>query len=199
VSRTRRAIPAGVVLAALALPVLLPAAASAQPVCDDLLVTHRPGGSSGALEAVAITAQALDRAVDGWAMVGWEVAADTQLRRVVAVTPDGEDQLPVTATVADGGVLELRFCGSSTAAASGADVARTGPADTSDADVAITTVARDGSTPTGAVGYAAGFIRRAGAGHDGTVRLSILGATLGAAVGGVVLLLSRGARNEVIR
>lgn len=180
--RHRRRVAAGLV--ALVGPVLLPTAAAADPLaaCDDLLVTHGVAGSTGDTDAVTITSQALERGTEGWASVGWDVAEDTELRAVMVVSGAGVVRLPGTSTVADGPARELHFCGARTAA-----TAATADPDSGDGAAAATARPRwtqpvvSGATTAG--GPAAG-------------PLGILGAGLGAAVGGVALLFSRSNRDE---
>lgn len=180
--RHRRLVAAGLV--ALAAPVLLPTTAAADPAaaCDDLLVTHGPGGSTGDTEAVTITSQVLERGTEGWASVGWHVAEDTELRAVMVVSGTGVVQLPGTSTVADGPAGELHFCG-----ARAASTAATADPGSGDGPAALTD--RPGRTQP--------VVSRAiTAGGPAAAPLGILGAGLGAAVGGVVLLLSRSNRDD---
>ncbi|WP_052664338.1 hypothetical protein [Nitriliruptor alkaliphilus] len=178
---------AGLLLAALASSVLLPTAAVASPEpCADHLVTHRPDGTTGDGAAVAITAQALERGHDGWAMVAWEVAPATELRVIQVVDAGATSELPPDATIAEGDVEELRFCGARVADGPSGETA-------------------DGRAPDGAVGVAAGIAtRQLAAARAGTSRgdgtppaaRGVLGAAIGAAIGGVVLLLSRRSRHD---
>lgn len=179
---------AGALLAALAASVLLPtaaAAASPEP-CADHLVTHRPDGTTGDASAVSITAQALERGGAGWAMVAWEVAPTTELRVIQVVDGGATSELAPDATIAEGDVEELRFCGPTAAADPGGLVS-------------------DRRAPDGAIGVAAGVAtRQLAAARTGASRadgtspeaLAVLGATIGAATGGVVLLLSRRSRHD---
>lgn len=180
--RHRRLIAAG--LAALAAPVLLPTGAAADPAaaCGDLLVIHGPGGSTGDTEAVTITSQVLERGTEGWASVGWQVAEGTELRAVMVVSDAGVAQLPGTSTVADGPARELHFCGARTAITAAT-------ADPGSGDGAAAVTDRPGRTQT--------VVSRATtASAPAAAPLGILGAGLGAAVAGVVLLLSRSNRDE---
>lgn len=179
-SRPRRAHLIGAVVAALALPALLPAAAIAGSTCDDLLVTHRPDGSTGDRDAVTVTTQTLDRDTDGWAMVGWEVAPGTELRSILAVSDAGVTELPPTATLAEGGILELQFCG-----ATGAQTA-------TELDTQAPVGAADDDSTNRIAAVSAGATRA-----DGALGTGFLGAAVGAAIGGVVLLLSRGSRRSL--
>jgi hypothetical protein len=85
--------------------------------CDPL-VTHAPTGSSGAVDAVAVTAQAIVAGVPGWERVGWEAAEGTTvtevwlLRADGALEPYGGDDLRVGSAEH---VLEVSFCGTLTA------------------------------------------------------------------------------------
>lgn len=180
--RHRRLVAAGLV--ALAAPVLLPtaAAADAAATCGDLLVVHGPGGSTGDTEAVTITSQVLERGTEGWASVGWQAAGDTELRAVMVVSDAGVAQLPGTSRVADGPARELHFCGARTVMAAPT-------VDPESADGAAAVTDRPGRTQT--------VVSRATrSSAPAAAPLGILGAGLGAAVAGVVLLLSRSNRDE---
>lgn len=179
----RRLITAGLV--ALAVPILLATAAGADPAaaCDDLLVVHGPGGSAGDTTAVTITSQTLERGTEGWASAAWQLADDTELRAVIVVADAGLTQLPGTARMVDGAARELHFCGVRAATGAAATAEEPGERATAVGD----------RRPGGAQAV----LSRARA----TSPLSILGAGVGAAVGGVVLLLSRSNRDqrEVLR
>ncbi len=81
--------------------------------CADLLVTFRRDAVVGDGRAVAITAQALQREVDGWQLLAWEADPATTVTRILATGANGETrELPpmTTGTVQD--VRSLTFCGS---------------------------------------------------------------------------------------
>lgn len=186
----RRLVTAGLV--ALAVPIVVATAAGAAPAaaCDDLLAVHGPGGSAGDTTAVTITSQTLERGTEGWASAAWHVADDTDLRAVIVVSDAGVTQLPGTARMVDGPARELHFCGVRTVAhATAADEER---------DERATPVGdRRPGGPQAAPSRAGATSPAAGS----AAALSILGAGLGAAVSGLVLLLSRGNRDqrEVLR
>lgn len=167
--------------AALAAGVLLatPAAAESDP-CADLLVTHAPDGSTGDLDAVAITSQALERDQPGWSRVGWAASADTSVRVVQVVGADHTRTLEAADTGSAEEALELRFCGT-----------RDG-ADPSAADDAAGAGANGVSTIDGGI-TAAASSDVASADHDAaravSVPRSLLGAVIGLLVGAVVLLM----------
>lgn len=90
---------------------------AASPGCADRLVTFARDGTVGDDRAVALTAQALERNVDGWQLLAWQVQAGTMLTRVVATGIDGErrEVSPAEAGTVEH-VLSLTFCGSHGAA-----------------------------------------------------------------------------------
>ena len=92
---------------------LVDAAATAE-ACTPELVTHTPDGSSGTEEAVAITSQAVDRGVDGWIGVSWQIADGAALTGLTVTAVDGTVST-YTADIESGfreDVASLRFCGS---------------------------------------------------------------------------------------
>jgi hypothetical protein len=151
-------------------------ASQATPDCEPL-VTFTTAGTSGDARAVAITAQALERGVEGWSMVAWEVAEGTGVSSLTIVTTDGRSETR-TEGIERGSaddVRELRFCGP--AGSSGSDEA---PA-TADGDAAGTGDEGSGDAEAGAGGAeaetadpapnGAGSARPAqGAGDDETTR-----------------------------
>ncbi|MGM0386858.1 MAG: hypothetical protein ACQERF_12890, partial [Actinomycetota bacterium] len=103
---------------------LLPAAAAAAATpgtddgadgggpCPDALVTFTRAATVGDDQAVALTAQSVERDTEGWEMVGWETAAGTQLSAVVATDRDGAiHRLGVAVTGVAEEVVSLTFCG----------------------------------------------------------------------------------------
>ena len=83
------------------------------PGCTDELVTFGRDGTVGDDRAVAITAQALQRGVDGWQRLTWQAGSGTTLTLVVATGEDGEvRELPPTTTGTVENVRTLTFCGS---------------------------------------------------------------------------------------
>ncbi len=83
-------------------------------VCTPELVTHSPDGSTGVEVAVAITSQAIDKGVDGWISVSWQVADGAQLTGLTVTEIDGSVST-LTADIDSGSLFdvdELRFCGS---------------------------------------------------------------------------------------
>jgi hypothetical protein len=88
------------------------AAISGGDDCDPL-VSFTVEGTTGDGRAVAITAQALEQGVEGWAMVAWEAAEGTELASLTIVSIDGSVETR-TEDVHRGSaedVRELRFCG----------------------------------------------------------------------------------------
>lgn len=110
-----------VTLTAVSLVAMEAASAAAPEACTPHLVTHSPDGSSGDERAVSITAQSLERGVEGWVNVGWEAAPGTLVTAVTITTTDGSTSTlteePSVGSASD--VLELRFCGT----AEGSDAA----------------------------------------------------------------------------
>jgi hypothetical protein len=85
---------------------------SPMPGCADTLVTFSRDGVVGDDRAVAITAQSLERDVDGWQLLAWQADAGTILTRVLATRADGElRELPPTTSGVVEHVLSLTFCG----------------------------------------------------------------------------------------
>ncbi|MFO7961213.1 MAG: hypothetical protein R6U94_09730 [Nitriliruptoraceae bacterium] len=83
------------------------------PGCADRLVTFHRDGTVGDDGAVAITAQVLEREMDGWQLLAWQADTATTLTLVVAAGADGERrELSPTATGLVENVLSLTFCGS---------------------------------------------------------------------------------------
>ena len=137
-TRPRRRLTGGATVATLALllAVLAPAAALAQDApCEPVLVTHTPEASTGNTAAVAITAQAIDREVDGWVNVAWQAAEGTELTAITATDLDGTTRTLAEASAAGSAVdvLALRFCGTTSVEAPADDDADAGDAD-GDAD-----------------------------------------------------------------
>ncbi len=171
---------AGVLLAVGALLVAAPSVAgarsSADP-CDELLVTARPDGSTGRTDAVLITSQTVEQGIDGWAALAWQPTPGTQLRTIEVVTTTAVHTLPGDATTTDvGGIVEVRFCGTS--------------GDTLAADEDVTVAGTPGDDTR------AGTQDASEDPAGGWTRLVLAGAGIGAAIGGVVLLLGRGARGD---
>ena len=82
------------------------------PRCEDHLVTFTRERTDGDDRAVAITAQALERGVDGWQLLTWEADPTTTLTLVLATAADGNFRtLLPTATGTIEHVQALTFCG----------------------------------------------------------------------------------------
>ncbi|MFP4235615.1 MAG: hypothetical protein ACLFUG_11875, partial [Nitriliruptoraceae bacterium] len=91
-----------------------PASAQEDAVCTPALVTHTPDGSSGEVEAVTITAQAVDlEAGPGWINVAWQVTEGVTVTTVSVIGTDGEvrnrTEPGMSGSATD--VAELVFCG----------------------------------------------------------------------------------------
>lgn len=87
--------------------------AATTAACQDRLVTFHRGGTDGDAGAVAITAQRLQRDMDGWQLLAWQVEPGTTLTSVIATAADGSPR--ELAPAVDGAVedvLSLTFCGS---------------------------------------------------------------------------------------
>jgi hypothetical protein len=82
------------------------------PGCTDALVTFSRDGVVGDDRAVAVTAQSLQRDVDGWQLLAWQADAGTTLTLVLASGADGDLRAlpPRTSGVVEN-VLSLTFCG----------------------------------------------------------------------------------------
>jgi len=96
---------------------LLPGTALASPdtsaSCDDPLVTYTRDGADGDQAAVALTAQSIERGVDGWDHVTWSAASGTALTGVYATDLNGTvTALAASATGTANEVVALTFCGS---------------------------------------------------------------------------------------
>jgi hypothetical protein len=87
------------------------AAASADD-CEPL-VSFTVEGTTGDARAVALTAQALERGVEGWAMVAWEAAEGVEISSLTIVATDGgvETRTEGVERGSAENVRELRFCG----------------------------------------------------------------------------------------
>jgi hypothetical protein len=82
------------------------------PGCADLLVTFHRDATVGDDRAVAITAQALERTVDGWQLLAWQADPGTTLTLVLATGANGElRELPPTTSGVVENVRSVTFCG----------------------------------------------------------------------------------------
>ncbi len=83
--------------------------------CEAELTTFTREGVSGEAQAVALTAQAMDRDTDGWLLLAWQAADSTHLTAVLATAPDGTTRhLDPTPTGTVEHVTTLTFCGTHT-------------------------------------------------------------------------------------
>jgi hypothetical protein len=133
----------------------LPGLERVEERCREVLLTATPTQVTGDASAVAITSQAIDRDVEGWLHVSWEALAGTVLTDVSVRTPTGIwSPVGAIATGSASDVLEITFCGTSTAATgSGAeDTATTsratGTAGTAGTAGATGTTGTEGGTGT---------------------------------------------------
>ena len=90
-------------------------AATQAVLCEVELTTFSREGVSGAAQAVAMTAQSMDRDTDGWLHIAWQAADGTHLTDVLATDPDGTTrQLDPTPTGTVEHVTTITFCGTHT-------------------------------------------------------------------------------------
>ncbi|MFP4312479.1 MAG: hypothetical protein ACLFS9_10945, partial [Nitriliruptoraceae bacterium] len=91
-----------------------PASAQEDPICAPAIVTHTPDGSSGEVDAVTITAQAVDlEAGPAWINVAWQVNEGATVTTISVIGTGGEvrNRTEPGRSGSATDVAELVFCG----------------------------------------------------------------------------------------